>query len=133
MGVINIDRIEQGQVLYYEQQKIKSLSAEILTFEDETVLHWDNMSDLNKLVNILVWVDNWQKVEGKNWISIKWSIYDFEELAHNNEKDQNLEPGTIYDWSKFHDALHLLENNHDCNNGISYTDIIHYLDYCCRL
>ena len=91
------------------------------------------MSDLNELVNILVWVDNWQKVEGKNWISIKWSIYDFEELAHNNEEDQNLGPGSIYDRSKFHDTLHLLENNHDCNNGINYTNIIHYPDYCCRL
>jgi len=80
-GVINIDRNEQVQDLYYEQHQIKSLSADMLTFEDGTVLYWDNVSDLNELVNILIWVENWLKAKGEKWISIRWSVYDFEERA----------------------------------------------------
>ena len=133
LGVINIDRNEQGQVLYYEQRKVKSLSTEMLTFEDDTVLTWNNVSDLNELVNILVWIEHWLKAQEKKWISIRWSVYDFEDIAQQKEKDQNHDLGTIYDRSKFADALHLLGEKHDCNFGITWSDIDHYLDEYCKL
>jgi hypothetical protein len=124
---------DSDNALFYNQKKIISLSSEMLVFDDGSSLHWDQTTSLHDLVSVLIWVEDYLKIEEQNWISIKWSIYDFEEVAQQKEKDENLEVGAIYDRSKFGDALRLLEKNHDCNYGITWNDIDHYLDeYCIR-
>lgn len=125
--------VENNNSLFLDQKKIKSLSCDSITFEDESCLLLDNVSNIHDLVSILIWLEDWLKAEELNWISIRWSIYDFEDVAKENEESENLEIGSIYDRSKFLFALKMLEEHHDCNYGITWTDIKSHLDEYCKL
>jgi len=128
--VININ---SNNSLFLDQKKIKSLSCDSIILEDESSLLWDDVSNINDLVSILIWLEDWLKAEELNWISIRWSIYDFEDVAKEKEESENLEIGAIYDRSKFLFALKVLEEHHDCNYGITWTDIKSHLDEYCKL
>ena len=110
--VFNIDN---SNSLFLGKKKIKSLSCDSIIFEDESSLLLDNVSDIYDLVSILIWLEDWIKAEELNWISIRWSIYDFEDVAADNEERENVQIGSIYDRSKFLFALKMLDKHHDCN------------------
>ena len=57
---------------------------------------------------------------------IYWHPNDFEMKAMNQ-----LNP-TIYDKSKYEDALDHMLRHHDCNNGITWDTISFYLDEYCK-
>lgn len=61
--------------------------------------------------------------------SISWAAEDFAQRAEEEEGDDWRD---MYDESKFDNALLLMIKNHDCNNGITWTDIDHYLETYCK-
>lgn len=78
--------------------------------------------------------------DGHTSISISWSTLDLESKAQELE-EVNLDNGETYteenpqryDRSKFADALQLMERHHDCELGITWYTVQHYLDEYCKL
>ena len=60
--------------------------------------------------------------------TISWSTEDFESRAKDMLGD---DWENTYDSSKFADALDEMIDNHDANNGISWSTIDYYLDVYC--
>ena len=62
--------------------------------------------------------------------AVRWCVEDFEQKASEVEE---VEGFVIYDRSKFSEALDCMIENHDCNWGISWETLEHYLDDYCLL
>jgi hypothetical protein len=132
-GDIHLDDHQSLSLKGHEKRNIKVLSNELITFDDGSTLDLDSILDVYDLMNILLWIEDWWKLEELKCITIRWSINDLEDVAQQNEKRERLPIGSIYDRTKFIDTLHLLRKNHDCNYGITWYDIGFYLDEYCRL
>lgn len=75
------------------------------------------------LVNIIDMIQ--KKTEGMSYIG--WSVEDFKYQASNQEDP------SIYDETKFKDALDTMINKHDASIGITWKTIDIYLDnYCIK-
>lgn len=61
--------------------------------------------------------------------SITWAVEDFESRAEDMEGENWRE---IYDEDKFENALTSMIHDHDCNNGITWDSVDHYLDSYCK-
>ena len=61
-----------------------------------------------------------------------WTVEDFVHRAAEIE-ESNRGGKTLYDPSKFEEALHCMVNNHDANMGISWDTVDFWLDEMCRI
>ncbi|GEM_PF-7011432 len=66
-------------------------------------------------------------------IYIEWGVEDFESRAAELEEDQKMPKGSIYDRSKFLQALKAMEASHDAGLGITWGEIDFYLDKLCLI
>lgn len=132
-GNIHLDENQSLCLNGPDKRNIKALSPELISFTDGTSLEWGNISNIYDLIIILKWLESWHQQKDSEKISIVWSIYDFEDVAANNEEHENVPIGSIYDRSKFKYALEMLKKHHDCNNGITWIDIESHLDEYCKI
>jgi len=61
--------------------------------------------------------------------SIIWAVEDFESRAEDMEGENWRE---IYDEDKFENALTSMIHDHDCNYGITWDSVDHYLNSYCK-
>jgi hypothetical protein len=66
-------------------------------------------------------------------IYIEWGVEDFESRAAEIEEDQEMPKGSIYDRSKFLQALKAMEASHDACLGITWGEIDFFLDQMCLI
>ena len=59
-------------------------------------------------------------------------VEDFENRAAKIEEENEVET-PMYDRTKFRKALRHIFEHHDCNNGITWSDVDYCLDAFCRL
>lgn len=115
-------------------------SEEILTPEDNGGQETIELYDPDIKDDGPVWTN---KPEYPSIIKIEWGVDDFESRASENEeyaddmKEGNRVEGEatelIYDRTKFPEALNIMDQNHDCNIGITWDTIDEYLDEYCKL
>lgn len=117
----------------FEPKKIKMFSSELIEFEDNTSVEWEEIKNFNDLLSILEYVENWLKIKANEFIQIEWSIYDFEDRAKEMEENENGETNQLYDRSKFPFALKIFEEQHDYNLGLCWADVDFHLNEYCKL
>jgi hypothetical protein len=110
---------------------VKMLSSELLLIEDNTSVSWAEIRNFDDLLSILEYVEKWEKIKAKDSFKIEWSIHDFEDRASEIESQTN-ENKLLFDRSKFSEALKILEDYHDYNLGICWTDVDYHLNEYCR-
>lgn len=64
--------------------------------------------------------------------SITWCVEDFEAHAALIEEEANAQIGSIYDRSKFAQALRDMIHNHDACYGVCWADVDAWLDHHCK-
>lgn len=118
---------------HFKIKKIKFLSNNLIEFEDNSSIILDNINNLQDLLSILVYTEEWLILKENESFKIEWSIDDFEDCALRIEEDEEENVLPLFDRSKFPLALRILEDHYDCNLGINWNDIEFYLNHYCKL
>lgn len=79
--------------------------------------------------DVLLYENDFEEVIESHVRMVIWSTNDFLEMALQMAGD---DWDTVYDKTKFKEALDMMFDKHDANNGITFNDITYYLDNFCK-
>ncbi|WP_139279556.1 hypothetical protein [Tangfeifania diversioriginum] len=111
---------------------IKALTSESIILRNNVHIEYEHINNIYKLLEILEFIEQYEKNEINSSFIIEWSTFDLEVYASEIEEKMN-NSKLLYDRNRFPFALKMMEKRYDCNNGITWIDIENHLNEFCRI